>query len=240
LGKLPVLFIPGTLCTGAIFERQVKALAELAPQVVVVQPGLEDSMSKMADAAIDAILPHSAAAVIGFSMGGMIAMEIARKAPQLIGKLALLNTNFHADSASNRAARLLHLQQARAEGMERVIRQHYLQRYLHQPSPATGQLIIDMACELGPDCFDAQIRAHASRPDSSTTLQGITCPTLVLGAEQDELCAPAVQEQMHRMISGSTLVMLRDCGHFSMLEKPAEVSRALRDWYLRDKNRQCS
>jgi pimeloyl-ACP methyl ester carboxylesterase len=94
-------------------------------------------------------------------------------------------------------------------------------------------VIIDMACELGPACFKAQIKAHASRPDCSRTLAAIRCPTLVLGARQDALCPPVMQTQMHQMMANSELVMLDDCGHFSVLEKPGEVNTALRDWYLR-------
>jgi len=229
---LPILFIPGTLCTPDVFELQIKALATIAPRVETVRFKLEDSFSKMADMAIESIRPHRTAAVIGFSMGGMVAMEIARKEPELIGRLALINTNYHVDGIDNRSARLLHLQQADSEGMENVIRQHYLDLYLHQPSTAAQKLIVDMACELGTACFAAQIKAHASRVDSSTTLQGIKCPTLILGAEQDGLCPPIVQTQIHQMIEGSELVMLEACGHFSMLERPNAVNNALRNWYL--------
>ncbi len=229
---LPILFLPGTLCTPDVFETQIKELATIAPQVEAVRFNLEDSISKMADTAIETIRPHRTAAVIGFSMGGTVAMEIARKQPELIGKLALINTNYLADSTVNRSARLLHLQQANSEGMERVIRQHYLHRYLHKHSVTAQKLIVDMARELGPACFAAQIKAHASRPDSSATLRGIQCPTLILGAEQDGLCPPAVQKQIHQMIKGSELVMLEACGHFSMQERPREVNKALRDWYL--------
>jgi pimeloyl-ACP methyl ester carboxylesterase len=231
LFELPVLFIPGTLCTGAIFEHQVKELAAFAQRIEIVQFKREDSFSKMADKAIERISEHGPAAVIGFSMGGMVAMEIFRRAPALIGKLALLNSNFQADSAENQSTRLLHLEQANAEGMEIVIRQHYLDRYLHKPLAPARKLIVDMACELGPACFKAQIRAHASRPDSSGTLQAIRCPTLILGAGQDALCPPVIQTQMQQMIADSELLMLDDCGHFSMLEKPDEVNKALRDWY---------
>jgi len=229
---LPILFIPGTLCTPDVFEHQIKALETLAPHVEAARFKLEDSISKMADTAIASIHPHRTVAVIGFSMGGMVAMEIARKEPELIGKLALINTNFHADSIDNKSARLLHLQQANTEGMENVIRQHYLDRYLHQPSTTAQKLIVDMACELGTACFASQIKAHASRVDSSATLRGIKCPSLILGAEQDDLCPPIVQTQIHQMIKDSELVMLQACGHFSMLERPNEVNKALRDWYL--------
>lgn len=230
--KLPVLFIPGTLCTPAVFGSQIRELESLAASVDVVQFALEDSISRMADTAIDLISPQGGAALIGFSMGGMVAMEIVRKAPELISKLALLNTNFHADLPERKSARMTHLNLARSEGMESAIRQFYLERYLAQQTTSASRLIIDMATEMGINCFEAQIKALTNRQDSSVTLPAINCPTLIIGAAQDELCPPSAQQQMHRMINNSELLMLENCGHFSMLEKPCELNKALRNWYL--------
>lgn len=232
MGKLPVLFLPGTLCTPAVFDLQIKALALYAPYVEVVEFRFEDSVSEMASKAIERMDHYGEVAIIGFSMGGMVAMEIARKTPQLIGKLALLNSTCHADRADWQAARILHLQQARTLGMEHVIRQYYLDHYLFQPLASARNLITTMACELGTGSFEAQIKALASRPDSSTTLEGLRCPALILGSREDEMCGPRTQTQMSQLITGSELVMLDDCGHFSMLEKPVEVNRALTHWYL--------
>jgi pimeloyl-ACP methyl ester carboxylesterase len=232
LKKLPVLFIPGTLCTPAVFGPQVRELELSAPRVDVVQFALEDSISSMADTAIELISPQSGAAIIGFSMGGMVAMEIVRKAPELIKKLALLNTNFHADLPERKPARMTHLSLARSEGMESVIRQFYLERYLAQQTTSATRLIIDMATEMGTNCFEAQVKALSNRQDSSTTLPAINCPTLIVGAEQDELCPPSAQLQMQRLINNSELLMLENCGHFSMLEQPHELNKALRNWYL--------
>jgi pimeloyl-ACP methyl ester carboxylesterase len=208
-------------------------LSQLAAQVEVVEFSVEDSISKMADTAIKKISSRDGAALIGFSMGGMVAMEIARRAPELIRKLALLNTNSHADFPQRQAARLQHLKEAGSTGMASVIRQYYLGRYLHKASPHNRKLIVRMASELGTGCFAAQIRALATRQDSSADLANIKCPTLILGSLQDQLCHPDEQIQMQQKIEGSKLVMLDECGHFSMLEKSQAVNKALREWYLR-------
>ena len=213
---------------------QINAMNKLAPQVLSVDFRLEDSIPKMAKKAIAMIPGQSAAAIIGFSMGGMVAMEIARQAPQRISKLALLNSNFHADLADRRASRIQHLEQATSMGMAYVIRQFYLDRYLHQPSLRAEELIINMATELGTACFKAQVEALSTRQESGTTLERIHKPALILGGNQDNLCPPEIQATMHQMIEGSELVMLDDCGHFSMLEKPQDVNDALRNWYLKD------
>ena len=204
----------------------------MARRVDAVQFTFEDSISKMADKAVEMISRESGAAIIGFSMGGMVAMEIARRAPELIKKLALLNSNCHADLPDRHSARLRHLKQAKTKGMESVIRQHYLDRYLHQQTTDAGNLIINMAGEIGVDCFEAQIKALASRPDSTTTLSAIKCPTLIMGAQQDQLCPPSEQLRMQAMVEHSDLQILESCGHFSTLEKQDEVNKALLNWYL--------
>lgn len=227
-----MLFLPGTLCTPAVFEFQIIELANVAPRIDVLRFTAQDSISKMADLAIDQIRHRDGAAIIGFSMGGMVAMEIARKTPQLVKKLALLNTNFHADLNDRKAAREKYLELAKLTGMENVIRHSYLESYLHKPTKGAEDLIVKMACELGIECFEAQSKALSERPDSTATLLGIKCPTLILSGTQDRLCSTSTQTEMQQMIENSELVMLQDCGHFSILEQPDMVNDALRKWYL--------
>ena len=232
--NLPVLFLPGTLCTPSVFSSQVKALKPLAPQIDVVRFALEDSISEMADTAIKHIDPKVGSAIVGFSMGGMVAMEIARRAPELIKNLALLNTNLHADLPGRQLARLQHLKEASTSSMGDIIRQYYLDRYLYQAHPEASKQIIAMADSMGTKCFAAQINALATRADSRDVLASIKCPTLILGASEDELCPQVKQQQMHQMVKSSELRILDSCGHFSMLEKPLEVNHALKGWYLQD------
>jgi pimeloyl-ACP methyl ester carboxylesterase len=234
VGELPVLLLPGTLCTGALFEHQISILRPLAPQVEVVQFTLESSVDEMARLAERSIPGNGGAAIIGFSMGGMVAMALARRNPDLISKLALLNTNAHAELPERHAARLQHLESARRHGIESLFRQHYLPRYLYGHEPAHQRLIIEMASEVGTNCFEAQINALATRPDSAKTLESIDCPTLILGSRQDELCPPSAHRAMNRLVNGSDLLILEECGHFSTLERADAVSNALVDWYLKD------
>lgn len=191
-------------------------------------------MKEMAKTAIQQIHPEKGAAIIGFSMGGMVAMEIARQAPGLIKKLALINSNAHADLPGTRLARSKQLEQAKTDGMGKVISQYYIERYLYQPDSKVSQTIVDMAEKLGPTCFAAQIEALATRPDSSKLLANIQCPTLILGSTHDVLCPVTEQTRMHQLLKQSTLEIVDNCGHFSTLERPDRVNEALKRWYLQD------
>jgi pimeloyl-ACP methyl ester carboxylesterase len=234
LNQLPVLFLPGTLCTGDIFNHQVEALSRLASRVEVVGFSTEVHVDDMARRVAERIYPDTRAAIVGFSMGGMAAMALARLEPSLIDRLALLNSNSHAELKDRQTLRLEHLKLAQQHGLGPVIQEHYLPRYLHRQESQHRQLILDMADRLGVASFSAQIEALASRPDSRRTLLALHCPTLVLGCCEDELCPPEEQRKMSQWVNGSELRLLEDCGHFSTLEQPAAVSEALCKWYRKD------
>jgi len=228
---LPVLLLPGTLCTGAIFEHQVNALQALTPKVEVVQFRHERSIEEMAATVAQHIPPDNAAAIAGFSMGGMVALALGRQAPEKIAGLALINSNHHGDRPERRTRRLAQLAATTDDELPGLIERDYLPRYLHRQAPEHRTLILDMARELGMECFRAQTEALARRQDAGLTLQSIGYPTLIIGSTEDPMCPPAVQEEMHRLVARSKLLMLDHCGHFSTLERPEAVSRALCDWY---------
>jgi len=228
----PVLLLPGTLCTGAIFEHQVKALEALAPRVEVVQFRYERSIDEMAATVAQRIPPDASVAIAGFSMGGMVALELARRSPGRIAKLALINSNHHGDRPERRTRRIAQLAATTDDELPGLIEHEYLPRYLHRQEPGHRALILQMARELGIECFRSQTAALASRPDASQTLQSIECPTLIIGSTEDPLCPPAVQHDMHRLLAHSALLMLPDCGHFSTLESPGAVTGALCRWQI--------
>jgi pimeloyl-ACP methyl ester carboxylesterase len=228
----PVLLLPGTLCTGAIFEHQINALRPLSRHVEVVTFRHERSIEAMADTVAHRIPPGTPAALAGFSMGGMVALALARQAPEKIAKLALINSNHHGDHPERRARRLAQLAATTDGELPGLIERDYLPRYLQRQAPEHRALILQMACELGLDCFRAQAAALAGRQNATETLRALDCPTLIIGSTEDPLCPPAVQMDMHQMVEHSDLLMLDNCGHFSMLECPTEVSHALCNWYL--------
>ena len=93
--------------------------------------------------------------------------------------------------------------------------------------------IADMAHRIWPEVFDRQQRAIINRPDQVAKLTKIACPTLVVCGQQDQITPMACSEEMAANIKTSELVVIPDCGHMSTMEKPAEVSTALRHWLTR-------
>lgn len=227
-----MVLLPGTLCDDRIFHHQIDGLAAIAPKVDAVVFQQENSISEMAETVIRHAATSGCIALAGFSMGGMVALEVARRKPDLVEKLALINSNCHTEIPQRHQARLQHLALARQCGIGEMITGQYLSRYLHRQQVNHRQLIVEMAEQLGVDVFEAQLQALATRPDNRNELKELGCPALILGSEFDQLCPPATQIEMHRLAPCSDLVILEDCGHFSTLERPDAVTGELAKWYL--------
>jgi pimeloyl-ACP methyl ester carboxylesterase len=170
-------------------------------------------------------------------MGGRVALEVMRRIPDRVLALALLDTGYQprlpGEAGEREAAgRFALLAKARREGM-RAMGHEWLQGMVHPDRLADGDLvnvILDMIEQKTPDLYEAHIRALLARPDATPVLSSIHCPTLVLCGREDSWAPAKRHEDMCAMISGSTLAIVPDCGHMSTLERPAAVSKALREW----------
>lgn len=224
-----LVLLPGLLNTRRLFERQI---ADLADIVDVIVPELfgHDSLGAMADAAL-AEAPQTFA-LGGFSMGGYVAFEMIRRAVHRIERLALIDTQATPDSAETSARRRGFIE------MSRVGRFHGVQRSLlplfvhpaHINDTAVTQPIFDMATEVGAAGFEREQTAIMARPDSRPLLVEIDVPTVVIVGRQDQTTPLPRSQEMAADIANARLVVIEECGHMSPLEKPAEVTAALRRW----------
>ena len=223
------MLVPGLLCDEKLWQHQVDHLAGLAePLVADVTKG--SSVSEMAGAVLEGAPERFSLA--GLSMGGYVALEIMRVAPERVERLALLDTSARADSPEQTEARrrLIHL--ARTGRFEEVPRE-LLPNQIHPDNLGDERLVdtvLDMASSVGPEAFVRQEEAIIGRPDSREVLPAIACPTLVLCGREDALTPLHLHEEMASLIPGSRLRVIERCGHLSTLDRPAEVTEALRGW----------
>ena len=229
--QLPILILPGTLCTGAMFSKQITHLEQYCQDITVVQFTTEKSLTEMADKVI-AATNNKPCAIIGFSMGGIVALEVARARPELIAKLALVNSNCHGDLAERKSARKAQIDQAKSGHLIELVTESFLPNYLFKADNAHEKLIIEMAIYLGADCFVAQTMAIEDRHDSLSVLQQLKSDILIISGKQDKTCPAEHQEMMHENLPGSHLHLLEQCGHFAPLEQAEKVSNLLTTWYL--------
>lgn len=227
--RATLVLLPGLLNTRRVFEQQIEALSDIA-DCVVPELWRHDTIGAMADATL-ALAPPTFA-LVGFSMGGYVAFEVLRRATQRVERLALMDTQAVPDSTESTKRRRALLEQTK------IGRFHGVQRSLlpqlvhprHVNDDTISQPIFDMAQEIGADGFVREQRAIIDRADSRPLLVDIGVPTVVIVGRQDQVTPLPRSEEMAADIADSRLVVLEECGHMSPLEKPAEVTAALRRW----------
>jgi pimeloyl-ACP methyl ester carboxylesterase len=229
-----LLLLPGLLCDAAAWAPVMPALESAADCAI---PDYADaaSLGEMAERVLADAPPTFALA--GHSMGGRVAMEIVRQAPERVLRLALLDTGFTARPAGaagedEKARRLALLALARAEGMRAMARE-WVRPMVHPDRLADIALvhtILDMFERRTPAEFAAQIEALLARPDATPLLRSIRCPTLVLCGRDDAWSRLAQHEEMAALIPGAPLAVVERCGHMAPMERPDDVGGALAAW----------
>ncbi|MBX6324378.1 MAG: alpha/beta fold hydrolase [Rhodospirillaceae bacterium] len=226
---LPVLLVPGLAATPRLYEPQIPALWRFGP-VTVADHRRDDSMAAIARRILADAPPRFALA--GLSMGGYIAFEILRQAPQRVAKLALLDTSARPDTPEAGARRRAQIALAEGGRYAEVADQQYpvLVHPARRDDEALRRLVREMAEETGAEAFVRQQRAIMARPDSRPGLSAIACPTLVVVGDADQLTPPELAREIAEAIPGARLVVIPDSGHLSTLEQPEAATGALIDW----------
>ncbi len=225
----PLLLIPGLACTDALFAAQFPALSQDHP-VIIGDHMQHNSMADIA-AHILAGAPERFA-LAGLSMGGYLCFEILRQAPERVERLALLDTSARADTPEKTALRQEALELAAAGKFMAVCHATLdlsIAKSRHDDA-VLKQAIIDMAVDTGPDVWAQQIRAIIGRANSVPMLGNITCPTLVVVGDEDQLTPPELAREMAAGIPDARLEVIHDCGHMSTMEKPDQLTGLLQEW----------
>jgi pimeloyl-ACP methyl ester carboxylesterase len=230
--RSPLILLPGMPLDAALWDHQSRHLAEVAVPQVVELSGC-DSIAAMADTVLAAAPGRFALA--GLSMGGYVALEILRRAPERVERLALLDTNARADTPEQTANRREGIALAR-QGKFRAVMRAALPRLVH-PDRLSDQPLVDAVLaqteRVGVDGYEREQTAIIHRPDSRPGLGAIRCPTLVLCGREDALTPPELHAEMATAIPGARLALIEQCGHLSAMEQPQAVTALLRDWLLR-------
>jgi len=227
--RTPLVLVPGLLCTRALWEPQITGLADVA-HMMVADHMRHDTMTGIAESIL-AAAPHRFA-LAGLSMGGYIALEILRLAPERVTKVALLDTGSRADTPERSASRRELIAVAERNGT-RAVQAQLMPVLIHKERLADKSLVdvvLRMGEDTGVDAFRRQQIALMGRPDSRPKLKSIQCPALVLVGREDALTPVALSQEIAAGIPGAKLEIVPDCGHLSTMEQPEAVNRALRAW----------
>ncbi|MGO8840469.1 MAG: alpha/beta fold hydrolase [Methyloceanibacter sp.] len=227
--SLPIVLVPGLNCSARLYAEQIPALWRFGP-VVVADHTRDDSIAAIARRILAAAPPLFALA--GLSMGGYIAFEIMRRAPQRVAKLALMDTGARPETAEQTARREAPMALARAGNLIQVADDSFV--FFVHPDRHTDVALRDavraMAEDVGAPAYLRQQQAIMARPDSRPGLSAIACPTLILVGAQDRGTPPELAQEIAAGIADSRLVVVPDCGHLSTIERPQAVTKALVEW----------
>lgn len=227
--KQDVILLPGLLCDRGLFRYQLESMSRLA-NFQVADFSNDDSLEAMAAKVLEQA--PKTFSLAGLSMGGYVAFEIMRKAPERVTRLALLDTGPYADSEEQRAFRNSLIEVSEEQSLGPVI-EVLLPKLIHTRRLEDQDLVkaIDaMAFRLGEKAFKRQQTAIMNRKDSFSDLHKITCPTLVCVGRQDQLTPPTMAREMAKEIPRSCLVEIENCAHLSPLEQPEAISAVLSYW----------
>ncbi len=221
------ILVPGLLNDADLWRDQIAGL-ESAVRPVVADITRGETLAQLAQDLLELAEPRFALA--GFSLGGIVALEIMRIAPERVTHLALLDTTVLPDSPERVNERRRLVEAARNPGTFHGFGKRLLATYLAPQNinnAAMADRVRDMTERLGAEVFVRQ--SLIDRPDNRSLLRGISCPTVVLCGEQDGLTPPALHRAMAAEIVSSRLVLLPDSGHLTPIEQPDAVTLALRE-----------
>ena len=225
----PLLLLPGMMCDARLFAPQ---FAEFSThrQVIAMPLTGRDSIKLIAQ---DILLKApNRFALLGLSMGGIVAMEMTRQAPERITRLALLDTNPLADAPERVVIREQQIKRAEEGELHAVMRDEMKPNYLAEGNnkAAILELCMDMAKALGPQVFIDQSKALQTRPDQCNTLKKVQVPTLIACGEHDSLCPLEKHQLMHSLVAQSKLSVICGAGHLPTLEQPELTNQELKQW----------
>ncbi len=232
--------MPGTLCDERLWKAQQQALSTQW-SCAVADYQLADSISAMATK----VLAQNTGLVIpiGLSMGGMVALEIWRQAPDRVAAMALFDTDCGADTSTRRKKRDTQILSAVHGHFQQMVETQLVPAYFSDENTtdkaanqnqlareSSRKTVIAMARDLGVAAFAAQITALATRKDSWPLLDTISVPTLIACGANDRICSPESHRKMVSLIDHATFVEINDAGHMPPLEQADATTLALQKW----------
>ncbi len=222
------------MCDARLFAPQIAALsAGRTIQVATISNA--DTIPELARLVLADAPPRFALA--GLSMGGIVAMEMLRQAPERVERVALLDTNHRAETPDRQALRGPQVERVFEGALRQVLIEEMKPLYLapeNRDDEAILTCALDMALALGPEVFARQSEALRTRPDQSDVLRAVELPAMVLCGEHDRLCPVERHREMAALLPRAKLVIVPGAGHLTTLENPSATTAALRGWMAGD------
>jgi pimeloyl-ACP methyl ester carboxylesterase len=228
----PILLIPGNMCDARLWEPLAEQLGAAGHEVHHAPLLDQDTIGRMAEAILEDM--NAPAIAVGFSMGAIVAAEMARRAPSRVAALALVAFNASADLPERAAVRPRQQEAVRKGQLRDLVADELKPNYLadaNRGDPILLDRVMQMAVALGPDAFVAQSEALRLRHDLRPVLAQFDMPVLLACGSEDRLCPPEWHRRWAAMIgSNARFVEIAGAGHLLPLEQPQILAEALLGW----------
>ena len=219
--SLPIVLITGQLLTNAVWQPLLDAWPDR--QMILADNRSDDTIEGFAQRLLDDAPPQFA--LVAHAMGGFIAFEVMRRAPERVAKLALLSTLASADGPAQTARRQGYIDLVERGRFDQVVEERIPILFPEEKRNVARLLGIarQMAADTGAETFLAQQRAIMARIDSRPLLGEIAVPTLLIWGEKDGITSRAHHEEIAEAIPGAQLEVVPGAGHLPMVEAPELV-----------------
>jgi pimeloyl-ACP methyl ester carboxylesterase len=229
--SLPLVLIPGLLGSPDFYAEQIPTLWRYGP-VTIADHTRDDTMAAIASRILSTAPPRFA--LVGHSMGGYAALEIVRRAPDRVDRIALLDSSARPDTAEKSERRRTLIKLATGGHFDEIADLQF-QVMVHPArlvDDALRHRIWQMADDTGAEAFARQQMAIMGRADLRPSLAAIGCPALILLGDRDDVNPADRSAEMAEAIAAARLVVIAQCGHMSAMEQPDAVTQALVEWRL--------
>lgn len=224
-----LILIPGMMCDARLFSPQVEHLSDEYDIHVPKLTG-QNTINGFAKSILENTPENFA--LLGLSMGGIIAMEILRIAPERVDRIALLDTNPLAEKDEIKQRRFPQIEAVQQGRLTDIMRDEMKPNYLADGPQKSNilDLCMDMATDLGADVFIEQSQALMNRFNQTKTLKSTNIPALILCGREDILCPIERHKLMHKLMANSTLEIIDGAGHLPVLEQPEITNSKITKW----------
>jgi len=229
MAPLPTVLIPGLYATPRLYAAQLPALWRHGP-VTVADHTRGATFAEVAATILETAPPRFALA--GLSMGGALALEVVRQAPERVERLAILCGHSTPDSEATKKLRRSGIEQLRAGRLDALVEASF-PMLVHESRAGDAELLgvmKDMLRDTGAEAAINEVETYMNREDARPGLAAIAVPTLLLVGDSDKLVPPEAVRATAGAIPGARYVEVPECGHLCALERPEAVTAALVEW----------
>lgn len=222
--KTSLVLLPGMLSNHIVWNHQIQNLSDIASIQVI--PTAQDTPEKMVSEILKQAPPLFAMA--GHSMGGWLCLEVMKRAPSRVLKLALINTTARLDSEEKKNRRNKLIDRTLAGEFDTIVKE-LVDFFVFDDK--TRREVVSMFHDVGPKAFVNQHRAMLARSESLSVLPLIHSPTLVIHAALDQNFSLEEHQELSEKIPGARLAVVENSGHMSPMERPEAITALLRKWF---------